>query len=43
MIIVDTGFLSSLFNISIIVGLLKEKDFYKFKKDVLMRLKDCED
>ena len=30
-------------DISIIIGLLAEKDFYKFKKDVLMRLKDCED
>ncbi len=30
-------------NISIIIGLLEEKDFYKFKNDVLMRLKDCED
>jgi len=43
MIILDTGFLSSLFKISIIVELLKEKDFYKFKKDVFMRLKDCDD
>lgn len=30
-------------NILIIIGLLAEKDFYKFKKDVFMRLKDCED
>ena len=30
-------------DILIIIGLLEEKDFYKFKKDVLMRLKDCED
>ncbi|MEA2074575.1 MAG: hypothetical protein U9O85_02400 [Euryarchaeota archaeon] len=30
-------------DIPIIVGLLKEKDFYKFKKDVLMRVKDCDD
>jgi predicted nucleic acid-binding protein len=30
-------------DISIIIGLLAEKDFYKFRKDVFMRLKDCED
>ena len=30
-------------DISIIIGLLEEKDFYKFKKEVLIRLKDCED
>ena len=30
-------------DISIIVELLKEKDFYKFKKDILMRLMDCDD
>jgi predicted nucleic acid-binding protein len=30
-------------DVSLIIELLAERDFYKFKNDVLMRLKDCED